>query len=144
MRNYRRPFVMLTSSLILVALTCAACGDTSVVAPAVPADAASRADLPGELEVLIQVSPATLVLDSPGVWVTVHAEIPYGDVVDATLTMNGVELTFAKSDNHGDLVVKFERADIQNIVSPPEAMLTLTGMTVSGEPFFGSEMIGVE
>ena len=144
MRNYPRSFVVLTGSLILLALTCAACGDTSIVAPAAPADAASRADLPGELEVPIQVSPATLVLDSPGTWVTVHAEIAYGDVVDATLTMNGVELTYAKSDNCGDLVVKFERADIQNIVSPPEATLTLTGMTVSGDPFSGSETITVE
>lgn len=144
MRNYRRSVVMLIGSLVLLALTCAACGDTSISAPVAPAEATSRADLPAELEVLIQVSPATLILDSPGTWVTVHAEIAYGDVVDATLTMNGVELTYAKSDNCGDLVVKFAREDIQNIVSPPEATLTLTGLTVSGELFVGSVTIVVE
>ncbi|MFH1688684.1 MAG: hypothetical protein ABIE42_00425 [Candidatus Eisenbacteria bacterium] len=135
---------MLTGSLILMALACTACGDTSVVAPVAPAEAASRADLPGEFEVLIQISPATLVLDSPGTWVTVHAEIAYRDVDSATLTMNGVVPTYSKSDDCGDLVVKFEREDIQNIVSPPEATLILTGLTVSGESFTGSETITVQ
>jgi hypothetical protein len=144
MRNYRRPFLMLMGSLILMALACAACGDTSLVSPVAPAEAASRADMPGELEILIQISPATLVLDSPGTWVTVHAEIAYGDVDHATLTMNGVELTYSKSDNCGDLVVKFAREDIQDIVSPPEATLVLTGLTVSGESFIGSQVIKVE
>jgi len=144
MRNYRRPVVMLIGSLVLMTLTCAACADTSIVAPAALPDATSRADLLGELEILIQVSPAALILDSPGTWVTVHAEIAYADVVSATLTMNGVELTYAKSDNHGDLVVKFAREDIQNIVAPPEATLTLTGLTVSGETFAGSETIPVQ
>jgi hypothetical protein len=109
MRNYRRPFVMLTGSLILMALTCAACSDTSIVAPAAADNATSRADLPGSLEIPIQISPATLILDSPGTWVTVHAEIAYGDVDHLSLTMNGVDLTYSKSDNCGDLVVKFAR-----------------------------------
>lgn len=144
MHNHRRSFVMLTGSLILMAVSCAACGDTSIVSPLAPAEAASRADMPAEFEILIQLSPATLILDSPGTWVTVHADIAYSDVDSATLTMNGVELVYSKSDNRGQLVVKFARADVQDIVAPPEALLTLTGLTVSGEPFSGSEMIRVE
>lgn len=144
MRSYRRSFVMLAGSLILMALTCAACADTSIVSPVPPAEAASRANMPADLEIAIQISPATLILNSPGTWVTVHADIAYSDVDSATLTMNGVELVYSKSDNRGQLVVKFARADVQDIVAPPEALLTLTGLTVSGEPFVGTEMIKVE
>ncbi len=144
MQNHRRSFVMLMGSLILMALTCAACGDTSIVSPVAPAEAASRAGVSVTLEVPIQISPATLILDSPGTWVTVHADIAYSAVDSATLMMNGVELVYSKSDDCGDLVVKFARADIQGIVSPPEALLTLTGLTVSGEPFSGAQMIKVQ
>ena len=58
--------------------------------------------------------------------------------------MNGVELVYSKSDNRGELVVKFDRADIAGIVSPPEATLVLTGLTTSGETFTGSEVIPVQ
>ncbi len=144
MCDYRPPYMMLVGSLLVLAIACTACADTSIVAPVAPSETTSRAALPEELEILIQVSPATIILDSPGTWVTVHAEIAYGDAVDATLTMNGVELTYAKSDNRGELVVKFAREDIQSIVSPPEATLTLTGLTVSGETFVGSETVPVQ
>ena len=135
---------MLTASLLLLALACSACGDTNIAAPVVPTDSASRTSSTTLMDIVIQVSPATLILDSPGTWVTVHAEIAYSDVDQATLTMNGVELVYSKSDNRGELVVKFAREDIQNIVSPPEATLTLTGLTVDGTPFAGSETIPVE
>jgi len=140
----RRPSVMLMGSLLAVVLTCAACSDAGVTSPSAPSEVTSRASASVVLEIPIQVSPATLILDSPGTWVTVHAEIPYGDVVHTTLTMNGVELVYSKSDNRGELVVKFAREDIQDIVSPPEAMLTLTGTTTSGETFVGSEMVPVQ
>lgn len=144
MCDRRRSRVVLMGSLFAVALACAACGDTSISAPVHPADVASRDGAELELSVPIQVSPATLVLDSPGTWVTVHADIAYGDVDHATLTMNGVEVVYVKSDNCGDLVVKFDRRDVQDIVSPPEATLTLTGFTVDGTPFAGSQVIRVE
>lgn len=144
MCDRRRSYVVITGLLFVVALACAACGDTNISAPIQPTDIASRDNAALELNVPIQVSPATLVLDSPGTWVTVHAEIAYGDVDHTALTMNGVELAHSKSDNRGELVVKFEREDIQNIVSPPEATLTLTGLTVDGTPFAGSQVIKVE
>ena len=141
----RRPrFIVLVGSLFMLALACTACGDTSIAAPIDVSDSAPLGRGALELDVVIQLSPATLVLDSPGVWVTVHAEIAYASVDHASLTMNGVELTYVKSDNHGELVVKFEREDIQNIVSRPEATLTLTGLTTDGTPFAGSETISVE
>ena len=143
MRFSRQHFILAGSLFVLVA-ACAACGDTSIASPVAPIESASRDSGATAMEVVIQVSPASLILDSPGTWVTVHADIAYSDVDSATLTMNGVELVYSKSDNRGQLVVKFARADIQNIVSPPEATLTLTGLTVYGEPFTGSEVIKVE
>ena len=144
MSTRSRSGLMLTAGLLAVALTCAACSDTGITSPSAPAEVNSRSGAATVMEITIQVSPATLILDSPGTWVTVHAEIPYSDVDHATLTMNGVELVYTKSDNRGELVVKFAREDIQNIVSPPEALLTLTGTTISGETFVGSEVIPVQ
>jgi hypothetical protein len=138
------PSLMLNASLLLLAPACVSCGDTSITAPAVPTNPTSRDSRTQEMDIVIQVSPATLILDSPGTWVTVHAEIAYSAVDQATLTMNDVELVYSKSDNRGELVVKFAREDIQDIVSPPQALLTLTGLTISGDVFTGSAMIPVQ
>jgi hypothetical protein len=144
MSTNRRPITMLVVSLLTLSLAGAACSDAGISSPSAPLEANSRSDVAAVMEIVIQVSPATIILDSPGTWVTVHAEIPYSDVDHATLTMNGVELVYSKSDNRGELVVKFAREDIQGIVSPPEALLTLTGTTNSGETFIGSEVVPVQ
>jgi hypothetical protein len=45
-----------------------------------------------DLTVPIVVSPSTLNLAYQGVWVTVHAEIDYVDVLGATVTLNFLDV----------------------------------------------------
>jgi hypothetical protein len=98
---------------------------------------------PAVAEVAIQVSPNTLVLDSEGVWVTVHADIAYSAVMGGTVALNGIPAVLTKPDARGDLVAKFRQSDFKPIVAPPSATLTLTGVTVTGTPFCGSDTITV-
>ena len=91
----------------------------------------------------ITISPNTLVLSSPDTIVTVHSNIPYGSVDTASLTLNGIEATFTKADACGDLVVKFSRGDIQGIVEPGTATLTLLGSLKDGTAFSASDDITV-
>jgi hypothetical protein len=48
-----------------------------------------------------------LNIDSEGVWVTVHAKIPYSIVAGASFTLNGVPAKTTVADSRGDLVGKF-------------------------------------
>lgn len=108
---------------------------------------ASAADVRGgrseQFELIIAIAPALLILGRPGDCVTVHAEIPYGEVDHATLALSGVSPYVVKPDNRGDLVAKFARTSIESTVSPPEATLTLTGLILTGYPFAGSDSIQV-
>jgi hypothetical protein len=99
--------------------------------------------LPTPLEIVITVSPRTLVLGSQGEWVTVHAEIAYTRVDTATLLLSDVEVTTTQSDANGDLVAKFELDDVKDIVAPPEATFVLEGTTRDGTPFSGSDTVRV-
>jgi hypothetical protein len=95
----------------------------------------------------IQVSPSTVNLEYEGTAVTVHAEIPYRGVVTASLLLNGVEVWRTFADNRGELVAKFDVDSVKNIIAPPSATLTLTGVveTEDGEqvPFSGVDVIKV-
>ena len=91
----------------------------------------------------ITISPNTLVLSSPDKIVTVHSNIPYWSVDTTTLTLNGIPATFSKSDNCGDLVVKFGRADVQGIVDAGPATLILSGVLKDGSTFEPSDEITV-
>jgi hypothetical protein len=94
-------------------------------------------------EILIKVSPNTIVIGSDGDWITVHTNIPYGSVDTTSITLNGVAVARTKSDLRGNLVAKFTQADIKAIVAPPEAILELSGLTTDGEPFTGSDTVVV-
>ena len=91
----------------------------------------------------ITISPKTLVLSSEDTIVTVHSNIPYASVNTVTLTLNGIPATFSKADACGDLVVKFGRADVKDIVEPGIATLTLSGDLKDGSPFEASDTIFV-
>ena len=91
----------------------------------------------------ITVSPNTLVLSSPDTIVTVHSNIPYASVNTASLTLNGIPAIFTKADACGDLVVKFGRADVQGIVVPGIATITLSGELKDSSPFEASDDITV-
>lgn len=98
-----------------------------------------------EIEVTIQVSPSTLVLDGPGKYVTVHADISLSAVDTAKpVTLNGVDASSVFADDCGDLVAKFEQAAIENTVDKPSDTLTLVGTTVDGVTFSGSDTVMVK
>ena len=92
----------------------------------------------------ITISPNTLALSSEDTIVTVHSNIPYYSVDRVSLTLNGIPATYSKSDACGDLVVKFRRADVKDIVEPGIATLTLSGLLKDGSDFAVSDTITVK
>jgi hypothetical protein len=104
----------------------------------------------GDMTVPIVISPSTINIEHEGVWVTVHAEIPYVDVVGATVTLDGVEVELTFADSRGELVAKFCVDDVKSIlvndegtVINPTPTLTLHGLTDFGDEFTGTDMIRV-
>ena len=91
----------------------------------------------------ITISPSTLALNSQSVCVSVHSNIPYGIVNTVSLTLNGIPAKFTKADACGDLVVKFESADVKDIVEPGQVTLTLAGLLKDGTEFQVSDTITV-
>lgn len=97
-------------------------------------------------EITIQVSPATLNLASDGTVVTVHTDIAYGEVAATSVFLNGVAIDWWKVDNRGDFVAKFEMDDVkrlEGLVIGDLNTLTLVGLTVFDEPFWGSTEVMV-
>ncbi|HOW25093.1 MAG TPA: hypothetical protein PK711_05425 [Bacteroidales bacterium] len=94
----------------------------------------------------IQVSPSTLNLQNQGEWVTVHTDIAYSLVDAASVTMNGVEISWSKSDNQGNFVAKFVIGDIvglPGLIIGGYNTLTLEGVTTDGVSFTGSDQVMV-
>ncbi len=92
----------------------------------------------------IAVAPQTLILNfDQGGQVSVHTDIPYGDVNKASLELSGVPVWWTKADDRGCLVAFFHEAEVEAIVSPPSATLTLTGTYIDGEEFAGSDSVQV-
>jgi hypothetical protein len=100
-------------------------------------------------DISICIAPATLNLNA-GVQecddVTVHTNIDK-DLVDcSSLKLNDLTVAYwTKADNRGNLVVKFDRTTVKEIVAvgEEEVTLTLTGETTDGEVFTGSDIIRV-
>jgi hypothetical protein len=103
----------------------------------------SSADPNRDIEIELRISPNTIVIGSPGDWVTAHTDIAFSSVNTATVSLNGVPAAWTLADNKGNLVAKFVRDDVENIISPPDALLSLTGMTIEGENFSGSDVVRV-
>lgn len=91
----------------------------------------------------IVVAPSTLVMGSQGVWVTVHADIPYVSVDGASVTLNGVPVTVTFADNQGELVAKFQIDAIKGTVDPPSAVVELVAHTYAGGVFSASDTVRV-
>ena len=132
---------LLAMSLLVLLLAASGCSGSENTAPSAPSALEDRGEA---MEVHIDISPATLVLDSPGTWVTVHAQISLSAVDTQSVTLEGIVPDVIKADNRGELVAKFGRETIASIVSPPEATLTLQGLTAAGEPFAGTDTITVQ
>ncbi len=98
-----------------------------------------------EIVITIDVAPNVLNIGSQGEVVTVHTSLPYSQVVGATVSLNGVEISSWKSDSRGYFVAKF---DMQSIKDLPLNIggyntLTLEGTTVNQDTFSGSQAIMV-
>jgi len=97
-------------------------------------------------EIAIQVSPSTINLAQQGEWVTIHADIAYGSVDRASLTLNGEDVSWTKSDNQGYLVAKFDVNSVKDLLRDfvdQDVALTLSGMDIYGNPFSGTSMVRV-
>ena len=96
-------------------------------------------------EVVVQVAPATLLLSSTqSGQVTVHVTIAYSRVdLSRAITLNGIPSSWTFADSRGELVAKFDEVAVKAIVAAPSATLTLTGVTVDGESFEGSDTVRV-
>jgi hypothetical protein len=104
----------------------------------------ARAAIDDPFPVDIVVSPSTLVFGSEGVWVTVHAEIPYSAVVGVSVTLDGVPVVVTKADNRGELVAKFDSGAVKSIFTGPGTYeLELTGLAEDGSTFRGTDEIRV-
>lgn len=92
----------------------------------------------------VAVSPQTLILSlDQGGAVTVHTAIRLTAVETGSLTLNGVPAEAAWADSRGNLVARFNEADVEAIVAPPSAILTLEGAMADGTPFAGSDSVKV-
>lgn len=101
--------------------------------------------LAADFETAVDIAPNALLLGKvQSGWVTVHVEIPFGDVLEGSVTLNGVPVDHAFADDRGEYVGKFPEEDVKAIVSPPSALLTLEGTTVDGETFAGSREVMVK
>ena len=94
-------------------------------------------------DIYIKISPNTIVIGSETEWVTVHTNIPLSRVDCSTLTLNDIGVAWTKSDAKGYLVAKFNYEAVEKIVSPPQATLTLEGVTKDGISFSGSDTVVV-
>jgi parallel beta-helix repeat protein len=106
------------------------------------------------LQAIVDLKPDTLHIGSGGRWVTCYIEIPDGNVrqidvssilLDGTIPVDLSAFTeIGDYDNDGvpDLMVKFDRSSVENIVSPGPTTLTVTGRA-GGLSFIGSDTIDV-
>jgi hypothetical protein len=105
---------------------------------------AARGPLMAAEEIEITVSPNVINIASNAELVTVHTDLPIGDVVGATVTLDGVAIAWWKADNRGNFVAKFKAADVKDVVEPDTiATLTLSGMTTSGTAFTGTDDVKI-
>lgn len=103
--------------------------------------------------------PDTLNLKSQGKYVTTYIELPVGHGYDpnmislGTVTLNGqikseakpVEIGDYDSDGIPDLMVKFNRAEVQKILQAGEKVrMTLSGNLTDGRLFEGTDFIRVK
>ena len=92
----------------------------------------------------ITVSPNVINISSASTVVTVHTDIAYSLVAGASVTLNGIEIDWWKSDNQGEFVAKFVAGEVKDIVEAgTTATLTLSGETKLGDAFSGSDDVDV-
>jgi hypothetical protein len=108
------------------------------------------------IEATIDFNPNTLNLKSKGKWVTVYIELEAGyDINDmdiSTILLNDTVSAELKpkavgdydSDGVPDLMVKFDRSDVQDVLEPGDGVeVTVSGELTDGTTFEGTDTIRV-
>ena len=105
----------------------------------------SLASTGNAFEILIDVSPNVLNLQSMGELVTVHTNIGFGDVNVSSIYLNNVLIASWKADNQGYFVAKFKMEDIKNLplIIGGYNTLMMVGVTKGGLAFSGQQDIKV-
>ncbi len=99
--------------------------------------------------ITIKVSPNVInIANETTQWVTVHTDIAYGAVAEASVTLNGVEIAWSKADLQGNFVAKFVAGEVKALVELDAGekvtlTLVLSGITKEGVPFSGSQDLTV-
>ena len=95
----------------------------------------------------IAVSPQSVNLQFQGEWVTVHANILFSLVVPDSVALDGFPADIEKYDDRGYLVAKFKMTKMEDyhrgFLDEGRATLTLTGATIGGGSFSGSDTVRV-
>ncbi len=96
-------------------------------------------------EIIIDVAPNVLNIQSEGHVVTVHTDIAYVEVDVSAVYLNGVAINGWKADNRGYFVAKFLMSDIRGLSLEVDDMntLKLVGATTTNESFCGEQEIKV-
>ena len=100
-------------------------------------------------DLTIEVAPNVLNLASVGSWVTVHTNIAYGAVVEASVILNGVPISWSKADNRGQFVAKFVIDEVRKVVGDvgpgktEDVTLTLELTTIAGDVLVASDNVAV-
>ncbi len=113
-----------------------------------------RAEAPPAITATIDINPDTLNLKSKGKWITCYIELPanynVSDIDISTLKLNDIisaepfptEIGDYDNDEIGNLMVKFDRANLEEMLSPGNVVLEVTG-EVAGTDFEGCDTIRV-
>ena len=114
--------------------------------------------LPSSLiSAVVDIKPDTLNLKSKGKWITAYIELPHGHNVNdieisSVLLENTIpaenhptEVGDYDSDGIPDLMIKFDRSDLEDYINRPRGSITLTisGNKITNETFGGSDIIRV-
>ncbi|HET6452845.1 MAG TPA: right-handed parallel beta-helix repeat-containing protein [Armatimonadota bacterium] len=108
------------------------------------------------IEATLDIKPDTLNPKSKGQYITAYIEMPAGewsldDIDVSSLRINGVigaaehqpQIGDYDSDGLPDLMVKFDREALCNLLSPGEQTVTLTGSCLDGADLTGQDTIRV-
>lgn len=93
----------------------------------------------------IQVSPNVLNIGSKGKIVTVHTDLPYSSVTGASVFLNGVPISWWKSDDRGFFVAKFDidKVKYEAGLVVGDNKVILTGVTTNEVQFTGEQILKV-
>lgn len=104
---------------------------------------------PATIEAAIDIDPDTLNLKSKGRWITCYILLPeqydVADIDSDSLLLNGkVSPAWSWIDEAEQiLMAKFSRSEVQQILDPGQAELTVTGELTDGSKFEGTDTIKV-